>query len=52
MFHGKYLVHNSEISDFKLDIRLSVLNPLHARAIGESYEHFKSPEGKGLILSG
>ena len=49
---SKYLVHNSEISDFKLDIRLSVLKPLHARAISESYEHFKTPEGKELIRSG
>jgi hypothetical protein len=42
----------SKISDFKHNIRLSVQKPLHARAISESFEHFKSPERKGPILSG
>ena len=38
---SKHLVHNTEISDFKLDTRLTVLKPLHARAITESYEYFQ-----------
>jgi hypothetical protein len=48
---SKHLVHSSDISAFKLDTRLSVLKPLYAIAISESYEYFKSTEGKGLILS-
>ena len=42
----------SDVADFKLDIRLSILKPMHAKAITASYEYFKTQDGRKLILSG
>ena len=42
----------SDVADFKFDIRLSILKPMHARAITASYEYFKTQCGIKLILSG
>ena len=47
-----HIQHNPEVGDFKLDIRLSVLKPLHAKTLTASYEFFKTVEGKKLIASG
>ena len=43
---ANHLAHNSTVEDFKLNVRLSVLKPLHAKTLKESYEFLKTEDGK------
>ena len=45
-------LQHSPNNDFKLDTRLSILKPLHAKAIKSSYEFFQTPDGRKIIKSG
>ena len=45
-------LQHSPNNDFKLDTRLSILKPLHAKAIKSSYEFFQTPDDRKIIKSG
>ena len=42
----------SPVEDAKVDIRLSVIKPLHAKTMTKAYHFFCTPEGEKLIKSG
>ena len=41
-----------DLADARVDTKLSILKPLHAKSLVMSYEFFRSEEGKNNILSG
>ena len=43
---------NGRIEDFKVDIKLSTIKPLHAKTMTKVYNFFKSSRGKEIIQSG
>ena len=49
---SKHLEHNSDVEEFKLDVKLSILKPLHAATLSGCYKYLQGPEGKKLIKSG
>ena len=40
------------IEDAKVDTKLSILKPLHAKTLTNSYNFFKTEAGKKIIMSG
>ena len=40
------------IEDAKVDVRLSVIKPLHAKTMAKAFTFFSSTEGKKIIASG
>lgn len=43
---------DAPIEDTKVDVRLSVVKPLHAKTMSKAYNLFATPEGKKVILGG
>ena len=44
--------NSPNIDDVKIDTRLSVLKPLHAKVISKAHEHFKTESGKRNVING
>ena len=41
-----------DIADVRVDTRITVLRPLHAKSIKKSYDFFKTETGKKIITNG
>ena len=51
---AKYIRLNptAPIEDAKVDIRMSVIKPLHAKTMHKAYQFFSAPEGRKVIVNG
>ena len=43
---------DAPIEDAKVDVRLSIIKPLHAKTMSNAYRFFATPEGRKVIIGG
>ena len=50
--YSKQLEAGNQLEDIEVDLRLSVLKPLHAQWLVDVYNYFSTEEGREIILKG